>query len=57
MTSSCILGNLVLRAFPFIRQVTAGCKHNSARFDEWLENLAMEDLTPKQRRPELQREH
>ena len=31
-------------------------KHNSGRFDKWLEILAVEDLTPKERRPELQRE-
>ena len=29
---------------------------DSARFDKWLEVLAVEDLTPKERRPELQRE-
>ena len=31
-----------------------GCKHNSARFDKWLEIVALEDLTPKKRRLELQ---
>ena len=29
--------------------MTAGCKHNSARLDKWLEILAMEGLTPKER--------
>ena len=38
-----------------VRQITAGCKHNSARLDKWLKILAVEDLTPKERPPELQR--
>ena len=29
--------------------MTAGCKHNSARLDKWLEILAVEGLTPKER--------
>ena len=33
----------------FPRQITAGCKHNSARLDKWLEFLALEDLTPNER--------
>ena len=36
--------------------LTAGCKHNSARFEKWLEILSVKDLTPKGRRPELQPE-
>ena len=40
----------------FLRQITAGCKYSSVRFDKWLEILTVEDLTPKERRPELQRE-
>ena len=39
-----------------LRQTTAGCKHNSARFDRWLEILAVEDLTSEERWPKLQRE-
>ena len=39
----------------FLRQITAGCKH-SARFDKWLEILAVEELTSKKWQPELQRE-
>ena len=34
----------------------AGCKHSSARFDRWLEILAVEDLTSEERWPKLQRE-
>ena len=67
MTSSCILGFLATRPVTrahrlanrkvFVRQVTAGCKHNSVRSDKWLEILAVQkDLTLKDRRPELQRE-
>ena len=40
----------------FLRQITAGCKHNSAWQDKWLETLAVEDLTPKELQPELQQE-
>ena len=41
-----------------LRQTTAltGCKHNSARFDRWLEILAVEDLTSEERWPKLQRQ-
>ena len=41
-----------------LRQTTAlaGCKHNSARFDRWLEILDVEDLTSEERWPKLQRE-
>ena len=39
-----------------LRLITAGSKHNSVQFDKWLEILALEDLRPKERRPELHRE-
>ena len=60
MTSSCILGFQVTRPATFysfsvyctlanrkvfLRQITAGCKHNSAQLDKWLEILAVEGLT------------
>ena len=40
-----------------LRQTTAlaGCKHNSARFDRWLEIFAVEDLKSEERWPKLQR--
>ena len=40
----------------FLRQITAGCKHNSARLNKWLEILAADGFTPKERWPELQRD-
>ena len=40
----------------FLRQITAGCKHNSVRLDKWLKLLAVEDLTRNEWWPELQRE-
>ena len=40
----------------FLGQITAGCKHNTARLDKWLEILAVEGLAQKERWPELQRE-
>ena len=38
----------------FLRQITAGCQHNSARLDKWPEVLTVGVLTPKERWPELQ---
>ena len=64
MTSSCILGFQVTGPATFysssvyctlanrkvfLRQITAGCKHNSAQLDKWLEILAVEVLTAKER--------
>ena len=64
MTSSCILGFQATRPATsysspvyctlanrkvFLRQITEGCKHNSAQLDKWLEILAVESLTPKER--------
>ena len=40
----------------FLRQITAGCKYNSVPLDKWLKVLAVEDLTPNEWWPELQRE-
>ena len=31
----------------FLGQITAGCKHNTARLDKWLEILAVEGLARK----------
>ena len=72
MTSSCILGFhaatdksffifilfllYVGKSEVFLRQITEGCKHNSAQLDKWLKVFAVEDLTPERRQPELQRE-
>ena len=53
---NCTLANRLANRKVFLRQITAGGKHNSARLDNWLEILTMEDWTPKERRPELQRE-
>ena len=50
------LANPLANRKVFLRQITAGCKHSSARLDKWLEILVVEDLTPKERRPELQGE-
>ena len=35
----------------FLRRnkITVGCKHKSSQFDKWLEILAVEDLTMKER--------
>ena len=72
MTSSCILSfhaatdqglfTFILfllyvdKSQVFLRQITEGCKHNSAQLDKWLKVFAVEDLTPERRQPELQRE-
>ena len=45
----CTLANRLENRKVFPRQITAGCKHNSARLDKWLEFLAVEDLTPNER--------
>ena len=64
MTSSCILDFQATRPATFysssvyctlanrkvfLRQITADFKHNSAQLDKWLEILAVEGLTPKER--------
>ena len=58
MTSSCILGFQATSAATWAHFIhllfivlwqTAGCKHNSARLEKWLEILAVEGLTPKER--------
>ena len=64
MTSSCILGFQVTGPATFysssvyctlanrkvfLRQITAGCKHNTARLEKWLEILAIDGLTLKER--------
>ena len=62
MTSSCLLGSrqvvlvycTLANCKVFLRQITAGGKHNGARFDKTREILTVEDLTPKERRLELQ---
>ena len=51
----CALANCLANRKVVLRQITAGCKHNSGRLDKWLKILAVEDLTPKERPPELQR--
>ena len=40
----------------FLRQIAAGCEHNSAQLDKWLEILAVKDLTWKEQGTELQGE-
>ena len=39
----CTLANRLAKRKVFLRQITAGCKHNSARLDKWLEIVAVDD--------------
>ena len=59
MTPSCPLGFQATRPATWVHfihplfierwRITAGCKHNSARLDKWLEILGVEGFTPKER--------
>ena len=52
----CTLANHLANRKEFLRQKAAGCEHNSAQLDKWLEILAVKDLTRKEQGTELQGE-
>ena len=52
----CTLANHLANHKEFLRQIAAGCEHNSAQLDKWLEILAVKDLTRKEQGTELQGE-
>lgn len=51
-----MLANRLANREVFLTQITAGCKHNSAQLDKWLEILAMKHLTWKEPGRELKGE-